>query len=49
MVFTPQAETKAAYDTLYSLFSRIYFDFGKPAKDSRFGDVLPTLIKVARE
>jgi L-ribulokinase len=47
-VFTPQAETKATYDTLYEMFSRIYFDFGKPAKDSRFGDVLPTLIKVAR-
>ena len=47
-VFTPQADAKATYDTLYGLFSRIYFDFGTTAKDSRFGDVLPTLIKVAR-
>jgi L-ribulokinase len=47
-VFTPQTESKSAYDTLYGLFRRIYFDFGQSAKDSRFGDVMPTLIKVAR-
>ena len=46
--FSPQAAAKKTYDALYGLFSRVYFDFGKPAKDSRFGDVLPTLINVAR-
>jgi L-ribulokinase len=47
-VFTPQAATREVYQTLYGLFRRIYFDFGKPAKDAAFGDVLPTLIRVAR-
>ena len=44
---TSQTETKVAYDTLNSWFS--WIDFGKRAKDSWFGDVLPTPIKVARE
>ncbi len=47
-VFTPQAATREVYQTLYGLFRRIYFDFGKPAEDAAFGDVLPTLIRVAR-
>ena len=47
-VFTPQPETKNAYDTLYGLFRRVYFDFGKPAAGTIFSDVLPTLIRVAR-
>jgi L-ribulokinase len=46
--FTPQPETREIYDTLYRLFRRIYFDFGMPADGASFGDVLPTLIKVAR-
>jgi len=46
--FTPRPETREVYDTLYELFRRIYFDFGKPAEGARFGDVLPALIKVAR-
>ena len=33
---------------LYPLYRRIYFDFGKPGGESRFGDVLPKLIQVAR-
>ena len=46
-VFTPQRETKATYDELYEGYRRIYFDFGQPKADSRFGDVLPMLIRVA--
>jgi L-ribulokinase len=48
IVFQPRAEARETYDTLYALFQRIYFDFGRPGAESRFGDVLPTLIRVAR-
>jgi L-ribulokinase len=47
-VFSPQPETRGIYDRLYELYRRIYFDFGKPAESSRFGDVLPSLMKIAR-
>ncbi|HVO02725.1 MAG TPA: ribulokinase [Candidatus Cybelea sp.] len=47
-VFQPMPETRVVYDTLYGLFRRLYFDFGKPAEGSVFGDVLPTLIRLAR-
>jgi L-ribulokinase len=47
-VFSPQPEAQKIYDQLYELYRRIYFDFGKPAESSRFGDVLPSLIKIAR-
>ncbi len=46
-VFNPQPETKDTYDQLYDCYRRIYFDFGQPRVDSRFGDVLPTLIRAA--
>jgi L-ribulokinase len=46
--FSPQAEARKVYDQLYPLYRRIYFDFGRPASDSRFGDVLPQLIQIAR-
>ena len=46
--FTPQPEERETYDELYALFRRMYFDFGKPSPDSRFGDVLPKLIQMAR-
>jgi L-ribulokinase len=48
-VFSPQPEAQKVYDQLYDLYRRIYFDFGKPAESSRFGDVLPRLIKIARQ
>ena len=48
-VFNPQPETKHIYDQLYGCYRRIYFDFGQPSGDSRFGDVLPRLIKAAAE
>ncbi len=47
-VFEPKPEDRKTYDELYSLYRRIYFDFGKPGGDSRFGDILPKLIQVAR-
>jgi len=47
-VFNPQPDTRPVYDELYAVFRRIYFDFGKPAAGTRFADVLPTLIRVAR-
>jgi L-ribulokinase len=46
--FTPQPEEREIYDELYALFRRMYFDFGKPFRDSCFGDVLPKLIQMAR-
>jgi L-ribulokinase len=47
-VFSPQPEAQNVYEQLYELYRRIYFDFGRPAESSRFGDVLPSLIKIAR-
>jgi L-ribulokinase len=47
-VFNPQPDTRQVYDQLYALFRRIYFDFGKPAEGTRFADVLPALIRIAR-
>ena len=46
-VFNPQSGTKDTYDQLYACYRRIYFDFGQPTPDSRFGDILPNLIRVA--
>jgi L-ribulokinase len=46
--YRPQADAQKPYDELYALYRRIYFDFGKPSGESRFGDVLPKLIQVAR-
>jgi L-ribulokinase len=47
-VFNPKPEDQKTCDELYALYRRIYFDFGKPGGESRFGDVLPKLIQVAR-
>ena len=48
-VFNPQPATRGTYDQLYECYRRIYFDFGRPTSDSRFGDVLPKLIQVAEQ
>jgi len=48
-VFEPQPDARKTYDDLYDGYRRIYFDFGRPAAGSRFGDVLPALIRVAEE
>ncbi len=47
-VFTPDPAARKVYDELFELYRRIYFDFGKPAAGTKFADVLPTLIRVAR-
>jgi len=44
--FMPEPEAQRTYNELYTLYHRIYFDFGVPEKDSRFGDVLPALIRI---
>jgi L-ribulokinase len=46
--FAPQIEQQAIYDELYSLYRRLYFNFGGPSGPDHFGDVLPTLIRIAR-
>ncbi|MGA7915879.1 MAG: ribulokinase [Candidatus Acidiferrales bacterium] len=46
-VYHPQPEASKIYDQLYDLYRRIYFDFGQPTPTSRFGDVLPSLMKLA--
>ncbi|HEX5422765.1 MAG TPA: ribulokinase [Candidatus Acidoferrales bacterium] len=48
-VYTPNPEAGRVYDELYGLFKRLYFDFGRPASGGAFGDVLPSLIKIAKE
>lgn len=47
-VFQPQPQTERVYAELYDLYRKIYFDFGTPGEGSVFGNVLPTLIKIAR-
>jgi L-ribulokinase len=45
-VFTPEPAAQRVYDSLYGIYQRLYFAFGRTS-DERFGDVLPTLIRVA--
>jgi L-ribulokinase len=47
-VFTPEPEAQKIYASLYPLYRKIYFAFGQPS-DNNFGDVLPTLMKVAQK
>ncbi|HEV2225003.1 MAG TPA: ribulokinase [Candidatus Acidoferrales bacterium] len=49
VVYKPQEETQSVYNDLCSLYRRLYFDFGQAGKDSTFGDVLPALIRIAKE
>ena len=44
--FLPEAATTGVYETLYPLFSRLYFAFGDPG-NAPLGDVLPALIRNA--
>jgi L-ribulokinase len=47
-VYEPQAGAHAVYHDLYELYKKVYFDFGRPAANSSFGEVLPSLIRLAR-
>ncbi|MDE3136541.1 MAG: ribulokinase [Acidobacteriota bacterium] len=49
IVYQAQPEAQRVYDKLYPLYKRLYFDFGRPEAGTMFGDVLPTLIRVASE
>jgi L-ribulokinase len=47
-VFAPEPAAQKVYNSLYALYQKIYFAFGQP-HDTKFGDVMPTLINWARE
>lgn len=47
-VFAPAPKSQIIYDSLYALYRKIYFAFGRP-EDPPFGDVLPSLITLSRE
>ncbi|MDZ4802400.1 MAG: ribulokinase [Bryobacteraceae bacterium] len=47
-VIHPEPEAAAVYETLFALYSKLYFAFGQPSGDTvSIGDVLPTLRRVA--
>ena len=48
VVFEPQPEAQEVYDRLYEIYRKLYFEFGNP-KETKFGDVLPNLMKISRE
>src|SRR5579871_2824742 len=43
---TPDPPSQKIYDSLYSLYKKLYFTFGQPS-DSVFGEVLPEIIRVS--
>lgn len=45
-LFSPDPQAQKVYDSLYALYKKLYFAFGQ-VDDAKFGDVLPTLIKLA--
>jgi len=47
-VFTPEPKAQKIYDSLYALYRKIYFAFGRP-EDAQFGDVMPKLIALTHE
>jgi L-ribulokinase len=46
-IFTPEPAAQKIYSALYVLYQKLYFGFGQPT-DTPFGNVLPTLIKLAQ-
>ena len=44
-IFEADPNEQAVYDRLYTLYSKLYFEFGQRSKT--FGDVLPQLIEIA--
>ncbi len=56
VVYKPEPEAQKVYDHLYLMYKQLYFAFGqadahdgRPRTDIGFGDVLPTLMRIARE
>jgi len=47
-VFTPEPAAQQVYDLLYPLYKKFYFFLGRP-DDPTFGNVMPTLIKLAEQ
>jgi L-ribulokinase len=45
--FMPEPKAQKVYGSLYALYQKLYFGFGKP-QDGTLGDVLPTLINLAQ-
>jgi L-ribulokinase len=46
VIYEPQPAAQEIYDQLYSLYRRIYFEFGTP-QGGGFGSVLPELMRLA--
>jgi L-ribulokinase len=46
-VYQPQPAAQGVYDELYGHYRRMYFDFGRAVTETRFGDVLPSLMDIA--
>ncbi len=46
-IFTPEPGAQKIYNSLYGLYQKLYFAFGRP-QEKQFGDVLPTLMKLAQ-
>jgi L-ribulokinase len=49
IIYKPRPEAQRVYESLYPLYKRLYFDFGRPEAGTAFGDVLPALIRTASE
>jgi L-ribulokinase len=55
IVYKPEPEAQRVYDQLYPMYRRLYFNFGQPGSSTAsgsgaaFGDILPSLMKIARQ
>jgi L-ribulokinase len=49
IVYHPRPDTEKIYNRLFELYRRLYFDFGSPTAGTAFGDLLPSLIGIAKE
>lgn len=47
IIFTPRPENQRTYDSLYAIYRRLYFSFGKPS-DPQLGGIFPELIALAQ-
>ncbi|HKW89186.1 MAG TPA: ribulokinase [Candidatus Acidoferrales bacterium] len=48
-VFRSDPATESVYGQLYALYRRLYFDFGRASAGSAFGDLLPSLLRLAKQ
>ncbi len=46
-IFTPEPAAQKIYDSLYALYQKLYFAFGRPDSNP-FGDILPKLILLSQ-